>query len=266
MIMGGKTSYTTEAIVLRRNDYGDADQIVTFYTREYGKLTGIAKGARRSRKRFANALDIFCCSHLTFSRRSPGTLAFLDDCSVISHFEGVRDSVEKTAAASYLAELIDAFTMEGKPNQDLYALLRGAMALINNREFNEKIVRFVEVRILLTTGYDPVLDHCLRCRYEIKADRTFTFHVREGGLVCNRCEPSGSLSPEVSIGTAKAILMAKRCPLEILPRISLSPQASLEAERFLRRFIAYLLGRELRSRDFLKRLKQFAIDTSGKNK
>ncbi|MCX7636189.1 MAG: DNA repair protein RecO, partial [Syntrophales bacterium] len=156
--MGAKTTYRTDAIVLKSNDYGEADQIVSFYTREFGKMKGIAKGARRSRRRFVNALDIFWCSRLTFTRRSPGGLAFLDDCTVVHHFEDVRNSVEKTATAFYLVELIEAFTMEGKPNNALYEFLTEAMDLINEKDCHEGITRFLETRILMLSGHDPVLD------------------------------------------------------------------------------------------------------------
>jgi DNA repair protein RecO (recombination protein O) len=65
--MTARTSHKTEAIVLRRFDYGESDWIVTFYTSDFGKIRGIAKGARRSQKRFANTLELFSCSHILFS-------------------------------------------------------------------------------------------------------------------------------------------------------------------------------------------------------
>jgi DNA repair protein RecO (recombination protein O) len=95
-----RTLQQTEAIVLRVIDYGESDRIVTFCTADFGKIRGIAKGARRSRKRFVNTLEPFSCSRVHFSRRGPDTLALIEGCDVLSHFPGIRADLEKTLAAS----------------------------------------------------------------------------------------------------------------------------------------------------------------------
>src|SRR5512139_777880 len=100
--MNARQLYQTEAIVLRLLDYGESDRIVTFCTADFGKIRGIAKGARRSRKRFANALEPFSFSRIRFSRRRPENLALIEDCDGLCHFPSIRNDLEKTLAASYM--------------------------------------------------------------------------------------------------------------------------------------------------------------------
>ena len=111
-----KSAQKTRAIVLRSLDYGESDRIVTFLTDEFGKLKGIAKGARRSRRRFANALEPFSLSTILFSRRGSGGLAFIEGSDVINHFAGIRADLDRTLVASYVVELADHFSVEGKKN------------------------------------------------------------------------------------------------------------------------------------------------------
>src|SRR4030043_1800431 len=121
--MTARTQHRTEAIVLRLMDYGESDLIVTFCTAECGKRRGIAKGARRSRKRFANALEPFSRLQILFSRRRPESLALIESCDVLSHFPAIRADLEKMVAASYLIDLTDQFTPEEKTNEGLFQLL-----------------------------------------------------------------------------------------------------------------------------------------------
>jgi DNA repair protein RecO (recombination protein O) len=83
--MTKRSTHKASAFVLRTLDYGESDRIVTFYTDEFGKLKGIAKGARRSRKRFANAIEMFSCSTIVFSRKNNQGLALIENCDVSNH-------------------------------------------------------------------------------------------------------------------------------------------------------------------------------------
>src|SRR5512136_629137 len=127
-----KTSQKTKAIVLRSLDYGESDRILTFLTDEFGKLKGIAKGARRSKRRFANALEPFSLSNLLFSRRGRGGLALIEGSDVINHFAGIRTDLDRTLVAAYVAELADHFSMEGKKNLPLFDLLTDYLGFIES--------------------------------------------------------------------------------------------------------------------------------------
>jgi len=264
--MGVRTHLRTEAIVLRRKDHGESDWIVTLFTRDFGKIKGIAKGARRSRRRFANTLDDFCCLNLIFSQRGRGSLVFLESSDIVEHFGEIRLCVEKTALASYLVELLDAFTPEGKPNRELYETLRGFLILLNAGAPMGNLARFYEIRLLAACGYDPALDRCARCGTTMASAPSLVFHAAEGGVLCPACLPAGPPGLPLSQGAAKTLLLAKRLPIPRLVSLSLTPQTARETEEILGVFVNHLLGRELLSLQVLRQIRQFSIDTSRKNK
>ena len=257
--MNNRTNYETEAIVLRTLDYGESDRIVTFYTTEFGKVKGIAKGARRSTKRFANTLEPFSRLQLLFSRRRPEGLAFVEAGSVVNHYPRIREDLKKTLYASYLVDITDQFTLENKTNPELFRLVNDFLELINQGSVSEDIVRFFEMRLLRLVGYDPVLDRCVACQRPVENGNMYHFSVRERGLKCGTCSPRDYDFLGVSTGTVKSMLLGKDLEREQLCRLVLSEQGASESRRFLERFITHLLGKEVKSLHVLREIRELGI-------
>jgi DNA repair protein RecO (recombination protein O) len=257
--MNARTQHRTEAIVLRLLDYGESDRIVTFFTAGYGKIRGIAKGARRSRKRFANVLEPFCCSRLLFSRRGPNSLALIDSSEVISHFPLVRADLEKTLWASYLIDLTDQFTPDDKINDPLFNLLHDFLYLLEARPAAESLLRFFEIRLLKLSGYDPLLDHCLECKKPVGTETLYRFNAADGGLTCTGCRPAGAGNIPVSLGTIRTLRLARETPIDRLGSILLSGQAAGESRQLLAQFIRHILGRELKSLHVLNEIRRLYV-------
>jgi DNA repair protein RecO (recombination protein O) len=256
--MNTRTRHQAEAIVLHGLDYGESDRIVTFYTSEFGKIKGIAKGARRSRKRFANTLELFCCCRILFSRRGRDSLALIEDSRVENHFVMIRDDLEKTLIAAYLVELVDQFTLEGKKGSDLFQLLKEFLTLIDQGRAPEALVRFFEIRLLKHAGYEPVLDRCLTCQQPVERMEDCRFSVRAGGLRCRTCQ-NGEHHLPVSLGTIKTLLMGKDLEASLLNRLVMSAQSAEESRRLLADFILHLLGRELKSLKVLHQVRKMSF-------
>ncbi|HBB15639.1 MAG TPA: DNA repair protein RecO [Syntrophus sp. (in: bacteria)] len=246
-MMKARTQHRTEAIVLRLLDYGESDRIVTFYTAGFGKLRGIAKGARRSRKRFANALEPFSCSQILFSSRGPDSLALIEGSDVIAHFPAIRADLEKTLSASYLIDLTDRFTLEDKKNEALFSLLHGFLKIIETGPVTEAILRFFEIRLLKLSGYDPLLDHCLICKAPLEKEQTYRFKAADGGLTCMACRPDSQGAIPVSLGTIRTLLLGREMEIDRLGRLLLSDRSADESRQLLAHFIRHILGRELKS-------------------
>src|SRR5664279_1400929 len=117
-------SQASEAIILRTRAYGESDKIVTFLTDDAGKLTGMAKGAKNSRRRFANCLDPFTHVRVHFrtSTRPGSSLVFMESCDLL-HSTGSLAEPNKFAYGSYLIELVDQLTEEAHPVPEVYRLL-----------------------------------------------------------------------------------------------------------------------------------------------
>lgn len=257
--MQPRLNYETEAIVLRHLDYGESDRIITFYTADFGKVKGIAKGARRSQKRFANTLEPFSHIQLLFSRRHQEGLALIEAGKVINHYARIRGHLNKTLYASYLVDITDQFTMENKINGGLFRLVGDFLELLDTGSAAEDLVRFFEMRLLRLVGYEPLLDRCLICHAPVTNGAMYHFSVREGGLKCGLCAPTGYDSLCVSPGTIKSMLLGKDLERDKLCRLILSEQCARESRHFLERFIAHLLGKELKSLQVIREIRELGI-------
>lgn len=245
--------YRTQAIILRTIPYGEADQIVTLYTLRFGKIKGIAKGAKRSRKRFGNTLEIGSYIHATFFEKETSDLVRLSHCDLIRPFAGLREDIRKLAWGSYFIELISELTAEKIPSPPIFRLLTAFLNLIDRGMLKEELQRVFEVRLLSQLGYRPHLDRCTRCQKKIGGEKVF-FSSREGGVLCPSCASHLSDAISVSLGTIKTLHLAQTLPLDKIRRISFSPQSLKESRLILSQFLGQYLGKDLKSKKFLEQI------------
>ncbi|MBP1723165.1 MAG: repair protein [Deltaproteobacteria bacterium] len=245
--------YDTPAIILHTMLYGESDQIVTLYTLDFGKVKGIAKGAKRSRKRFGSRLEIASYVKVTFFEKETSSLVRLSNCDLIQPFEGLREDIHRLAWASYFIELVNEMTAERIQNKPLFKILVAFLTFISKGMLKEEIQRVFETRFLSCLGYQPQLDHCTHCQKKLSGERFF-FSPLKGGAVCSACAASLSGLIPVSLGTIKTLLLAHTLPLEKVSRISFSPQSLKESQAILSSFLRQYLGKELKSKKFLEQL------------
>jgi DNA repair protein RecO (recombination protein O) len=259
MASGIKTSrYTAAAVVLKSLDYGDSDRIVTFYTEGFGKVKGIAKGARRSRRRFVNSLEDFSLTSLVFSKKRPEGLALIEACDVRNHYPGIRADLRKALTAAYLTELVDRFTLEEKKNDGLFLLLVEFFDLLEKEGFSDGVVRIFELRLLKLSGYDPVLDRCVGCNTALKNMTNIYFDPVAGGIRCG-CDPRAMEAYPLTTGTVKLLLLGKTMDVGKLPRLLFSERFLEESRRALAPFIQRLVGKELKSLKVLNEVERLAL-------
>lgn len=144
-----------EAIVLRLTDYGEADRIVTLFTLETGKLQGIARGAKRSKKRFAGALEPF--AHLKLQLQLGAGLATLASADIVSVFPGIRGDLAGIGCAAYACELVERLTPEEEANPRLFRLLYSYLERLDQAPPSPSDRRFFAVNLLKILGYQPDL-------------------------------------------------------------------------------------------------------------
>ena len=179
---------STPAIVLRTREYGESDKIVTFLSRAAGKFSGIAKGAKRSQRRFPGTLEIFSHVTLDYRRRPHSELAFLDRAVLVQPWPRILSSLERFAAASHVVELADKMTVESEVGDDLYALVAATLARVNAAEPGPATLRLFELAALNASGYRPELIVCRGCGSVLTADRGPVRLIGSlGGLLCSRC-------------------------------------------------------------------------------
>lgn len=245
--MGARESLKTSGFVLRTLNYGESDLIVTFLSNEFGKIKGIAKGAKRSKKRFANVFEPFSLTNIIFTRKSRDMLAFIDTCEIIDHYDVIRLDLEKTLIASYFIDLADHFSPEGKKNDNIFELLQTFLALLGTQKASDALVRFFEIRLLKLAGFEPILDRCIVCKNPLTNGIPYYFHAQEGGVKCSHCTRPELYDQSVSAGTIRTLLLGKDMDVEKIKLIALSGSLATESRNILVNFISHVLNREVKS-------------------
>lgn len=249
---------STPAIVLRARDYSESDRIVTLLTREFGKLSGIAKGAKASRRRFERKLEPFSQVNLFFRRRPHGQLVFITRAEPgDSRPPAIEDDLAKIALGSYMLELADALTSEEAEAVASYHLLVRALETLGKGAANLAIRQAFELNMLRAAGFGLEFARCRICAEaengtEREAAAAVYFVVSRGGIVCARCRPQ---APEgavrLAVVNAGALAMLGSAPIEDAAVLA---AAGSDGALAIARFIASILDRRLRSVEFLDSL------------
>ena len=247
----------TEALVLRSVDFSEADRILHLLVPEFGRLTVIAKHARRSMKRFAGNLDLFNHLRVQIDRKPAGRMSRIDQARLVHSFEPLRTDPSRFALGCYLLEMLDRMAPEGGNREALQRLFRfatDALAWLAARRPDAHTRTFLELRALDALGLRPELRHCVRCGREPEARDEVDFHVPEGGPLCGACALRQDGLLRVHRGTLRALEQGLVWEFDRLDRLVLPPRALEEAQRLVSRFQRFHLGVELTSERFLREL------------
>ncbi len=246
--------YKTPAVILHSLDFAESDKLVTFFTRDFGKLRGIAKGAKRSRKRFGSGLEPLTCSAVCFFEKEKNALVRLDHCDIVHCYTHIHSDLLRLGYAGYVAELINLTAAERERSDELYALLVSFLELLDRPSFREEFVRIFELRLLALVGYRPELGSCVICRREAKDRHRHWFCQSKGGLICSHCLRDSLDHAHLSWGTIRTLQRAQTMELGKIKRLFFSSQAREESRRILPRFIEYRIEKPLKSLRLLKQL------------
>ncbi len=245
--------YRTQAIVLRRSDFGEADRLLTLYTPELGKFKAIAKGVRKPTSRKAGHNELFTHSQLLIAKGR--TLDIVTQAETIEAFPSLREDLWRTTHAYYAAELLDRFTEEGIENRPLFDLLLATLGWLSEERDLDLVTRFYELRLLALVGYRPQLFQCVGCHTQIES-ATCLFSSTEGGILCSRCGEGQPQAQEMPLNALKALRFMQTNDYRLCRRLRLGRALHGELEDIMQRYITYLLERKLKSVEFLRRLRR----------
>ncbi len=250
-----------DALLLKAIDFGESDRIVHLLTPVEGRLTAIAKGARRSVKRFPGTLDLFNHLRIHIERRrgslapaAQAPMARLEQATLVEPFLSLRVIPSRFALACYLVELLDRLAPEGGDPRDaksLFEFALDALGAVARCVPDARLRVLLELRTLATLGFRPQLRCCVRCGREVSGPGQVAFNVPEGGVVCGACAARLDGLLPVHLGTLRALERALEFDPRRLDRLSLGAAALEEARHLVGRFARYHLGLELRSERFL---------------
>jgi DNA repair protein RecO (recombination protein O) len=247
-------SYRVEAVVLRHNDWGEADRILALYTRERGKLRVVAKGARRIKSRKAGHIEPF--TRVTLQLARGRDLPIVTQAETVEAYLPLHDELAKTGQAAYTVELLDRFTYEdATENQSIFRLLTDTLSRIASEPDPWLAVRFYEVHLLGLLGFRPLLFECANCGKPVQALDQF-FSAVQGGVLCPKCGVNLPGAWPVSVEALKFLRHFQRSDYAGAQRARPAPDVRDELEGLVQRYVTYLLERELNSPGFIKQIKR----------
>jgi DNA repair protein RecO (recombination protein O) len=241
--------YATDAIVLSRFELGEADRVLTLLTPEIGKLKAIAKGIRRPSSRLGGSLEPFAELRVNLARGR--TFDVVTGVAVGRAFLRLRDSLEATATAWYLAELAERSIEERTTAQPIYLLLRRAYELLDGGMAPGRVARWYEMRLADELGVRPEVDRCSECDRMLEPDGRFRWVPPLGGVLCERCPGPPHDRTGLSLEALKLLKAYQRLDVEALAGLRLRDDVEREAEAALREFVRIVLERDARSLAFL---------------
>ena len=247
--------YRSEGIVLRRQDFGEADRLLTLFTPDHGKIRVIAKGARKPASRKAGHVELFMRSKMLFA--SGRNLDLLTQVELIDAYRSLREDLVLVTYASHMVELLDRFTVENDSHPELYQLLVDGLAWLEDTRDLLLTTRYYELRLLSLVGFEPSLFRCVGCDSVLKPEDQF-FSPEMGGMLCPTCRPVDERAMPISLAALKVLRYMQTRPYETVRVLQVRRSLHTELETIMLHYLQHLLERRLQSADFLKRLRREA--------
>lgn len=258
--MNRERLYRAEGIVLRRSDFGEADRILTLFTRGQGKLRVLAKGIKKTKSRKSGHLELFIHAQLLIARGR--SMDIVTQAEAIQVFLPLRSDLRRTAYAYYVAELMDKFTEEGTESPGLFELLLDTLKQLAENPQLETIAHYFELHLLDSLGYRPELYRCVNCGRPVEEG---SFSASGGGLVGPECASVlGEYRPgrRISAGALAALRLLLASSYAICASLNPTPEERRDMETALSDTLAYLLEGELKSLSLLAALRREALSTA----
>lgn len=239
------------AIVLRVVEWSETSSVVSLFTREFGKVRGLAKGARRPKGPFEAALDLLAVCRVVFIRKSSEALDLLTEAKLERRFRIAGRELSRLYAGYYVAELLNELTDDYDPHPELFdSADRTLLALGTEAPLAPLVLRF-ELTALRVLGHLPSLDSCVECGNPVEASGRVAFAPLSGGVLCAACRPGKTQVVSVSAGVVKALERFADVDSPLWQRTQLDRRLSGELRGVVNHYLATVIGRKPRMHAWL---------------
>lgn len=247
--------YRSEALILRRSDFGEADRLLQLIT-PTGKQRVVAKGVRKTTSRLAGHIELF--THATLLLAVGRNLDIVTQSQSIHSFATLRSDLARLSCAYYITELYDKIVQEEEENRPLFRFMVQTFTALDTTARLDLVLRVFELRLLHLTGYRPQLHRCAVCE-DLLTEETRRFSPLLGGALCPHHEGQDRHALPMSLNAFKLLRYLQNGgeyeqPFGIVEHLSLSPVVRGEVMQLLRAYLRSLLERDLKSVTFLEEM------------
>lgn len=226
---------------------GENDKRITVYTKEYGKISAFAKGARRPKSNLLATTQVFAYCDIIFQERKSYTT--IKSMELIDFFHGIRKDINLVAYGMYFMELLDYVALENEPYPQLLLLTLKALKRLEDEQLALELIKVIyELKVLSLSGYTPELQCCSNCGRESNA---YYFSSKKGGLVCESCH-SGLMTPPLEEGAIMSLRYIIYTNVQSVFRFNVSEEVLDKLSKITKEFIQYHLDKHFKTLDFLE--------------
>jgi DNA repair protein RecO (recombination protein O) len=239
------------ALVIRQADWSESSRVVTWFSREFGKLATIAKGAKRLKGPFEAALDLLARCEVVILRKSSGSLDILTEAKLQKRFTPATNNLGHLYGGYYLAELLDGLCEEDQPHPRLFD---AAIATLDSLESEGNLALTVakfELELLRDLGHLPELELCVLCGQPLEQAAQYGVDLAAGGLCCPQCVENSPSRRLIAASTRAVVLQLIAEGETTWQRLLLTSRQASELRGLLNPLIAQLLGRRPKTLRYL---------------
>lgn len=251
--------HKTIGIILKSRNYSEADKLLTVYTRSFGKINAIAKGARKIKSRFGSSLESFTESKFLMFKNEHKELYLITQSETENSFFNILRTIKKFSVSSAVTEFFYVFTPFSEKNIPLYNLLHFVLRLISYANYEEKILLMFMVKFLSLGGYKIHLSSCSACGRGIKMYPALKIKLspKYGGIICESCVHKDRQSIAVLNSTIKLLDYLQKKNFKLLSNIIINDTLSEEIKNTVIRFLEYHFEGKLKSLRVMENLRNY---------
>jgi len=241
----------TQGIVIRQADFSETSRVVTFYTRDLGKVPLLAKGARRPKGAFASSLDLLSVCDIVFIRKASGGLGILTEAGLQRRFQNTGRELLRLYGGYYVAELLEGLNEEYDPHPGLYEATLSSMRKLDDASFPPRLaIILFELALLREIGHLPNFETCLKCDRPTTDAAPFAYWVSQGGLLCRNCQTREYKQNRIGLEAVRR-LRELSAPAPIVPE-HLDEKVMREMSNVTTSAVTYDLGHRPRTLRYLQ--------------
>ncbi len=242
----------SEGIVIRTSDYGESNKVLTVYTKDFGKLGIMARGAKKTKSRLSSVSQLFTHAHFLIQKGSG--LGSLSQGEIIHTYRGIKQDIVKTAYAAYMVELLDKSTEDQKPSSALFEFLSLSLRYLDEDVDPDILKAIFEMKMLRLAGVGPQVDRCVMCG---RKEGNFYFSIAEGGFLCEQDRHTDLNALGLSTHTARLLNLFYHIDLSRLGNVSVKKETKEVLKQVLTTYIDEYTGIRLKSKRFLDQIQAF---------
>lgn len=239
-----------EGIVLRTKDYGETNKIVTLFTREYGLISGVARGAKKSKSRMAAVTQPFIYG--IFVMRISTGLGTIQQAEVLDSMREIREDIVKTGYATYIAELVSKMMNEREKYELLFLELLASLEKMAEDENPPAIIAMMsELKLYQIGGFAPVLKECVNGHID---EPIVAFSITEGGVLCQQCKYKASDAVSLPSSIHKLLQTMSETSIKRIRNIQLRKETIQWLRKLLDDYYDRYGGMFIKSKRFLDQI------------